>query len=243
VYSATHYALISASDVARAARAGFEPATHPDSTGASSSASAAASADSEGMPPLPTDRDVVYVCDTPEGQSFAFIVRPGPDEVGITLPRRFGGRQLVLPRVRAASGAKFEEGDVLLWMHGSRVRLDVDGRTCTCSERPPEEIVPNDDALSFRAIGQEPGWMLKLASGKWMYFNYDYGEREVFTPLPAPEVDDGRTVYHADTEAHDLLVVIEDGPCTDVMSGETFESTVTVTLDGKTYSGCGEPPR
>jgi uncharacterized membrane protein len=34
-------------------------------------------------------------------------------------------------------------------------------------------------------------------------------------------------------------VLIEGEPCTDSMSGESFRTTVTVTLGGKAYEGCG----
>lgn len=95
----------------------------------------------------------------------------------------------------------------------------------------------------FRAVGQEPGWNLDIYKGKEIRFTYDYGEREAVTPAPVPEIDpdNDASVYHAVTEANDLHVVIESSPCTDAMSGKPFESTVTVTLNGQTYHGCGEP--
>lgn len=64
---------------------------------------------------------------------------------------------------------------------------------------------------------------------------------DVVTPAPRPETDPetGARVYHAITEASDLRVVIEQAPCTDVMSGKPFEATVTVTLNGQTHHGCG----
>jgi uncharacterized membrane protein len=46
--------------------------------------------------------------------------------------------------------------------------------------------------------------------------------------------------WQATTEAHELLLVeIEDRACTDVMSGEIYPASVTATLDGRDYSGCG----
>lgn len=61
-------------------------------------------------------------------------------------------------------------------------------------------------------------------------------------PASAPGIDpaNGASVYHAVTEANDLCVVIASTPCTDIMSGRPFETTVTVTLNGQTYHGCGE---
>lgn len=52
---------------------------------------------------------------------------------------------------------------------------------------------PWDDArrrgVEFRAIGQEPGWMLEIDAGKSMYLLADYGEKKVTTPAPPPGRD------------------------------------------------------
>lgn len=98
-----------------------------------------------------------------------------------------------------------------------------------------------DRGVTFRAVGNEPGWLLEIVPGRWIRFTHSYGEREVVTPVPKSRVDEaaGRTTYHAITEAHDLRVVILRAPCSDSMSGEAFEATVTVSLDGATYGGCG----
>jgi uncharacterized membrane protein len=95
----------------------------------------------------------------------------------------------------------------------------------------------------FRAVGQEPFWHLEIIQGKEMRFALDVGDLKAVTPVPARKTDprtDAQT-YHAVTEANDLLVVIEKKPCTDSMSGKTFPKTVSVTLNGKTYEGCGGP--
>lgn len=94
----------------------------------------------------------------------------------------------------------------------------------------------------FRAVGQEPFWRLELQKGKEIRFTYALGQREAATPAPVPKIDpvSGSSVYHAVTEANDLRVAIEPTRCADVMSGKPFEKTVTVTLNGQTYRGCGE---
>ena len=93
----------------------------------------------------------------------------------------------------------------------------------------------------FRAAGQEPFWHLDIQKGKDIRF-MQVSKTEVVTPMPMPKIDlkTGTKVYHAVTEANDLRVVIEPTSCTDVMSGKPFEATVTVTLYGQTYHGCGE---
>lgn len=92
----------------------------------------------------------------------------------------------------------------------------------------------------FRAAGQEPFWRLEITKGKEMRF-LRVGEPDVVTPVPRPTTDrvTGTRVFHATTEATDLRVVIEPTPCTDVMSGKPFETTVTVTLNQQVYHGCG----
>jgi hypothetical protein len=95
----------------------------------------------------------------------------------------------------------------------------------------------------FRAVGQEPFWHLEIIKGIEMRFTYAVGERKAVTPVPAPKTSprSGAQTYHAITEANDLRVVIESSPCTDVMSGKPFPAAVTVTLNGRTYDGCGGP--
>ena len=93
--------------------------------------------------------------------------------------------------------------------------------------------------IEFRALGQEPGWYLEIDEGTSMRLVYDYGEREATTPVPPPIVEGRTTIYEARTGAHRLRVEIEDRRCSDVMSGAAFPRTVTVTIDGSTYTGCG----
>ncbi len=94
----------------------------------------------------------------------------------------------------------------------------------------------------FRAVGQEPGWQLEIRKGEEMRFTYDYGMGTAVTPASRAQVDPstGTQTYHAIAEANDLRVEIVPVRCTDAMSGRPFASTVSVTLNGKTYRGCGE---
>ena len=94
----------------------------------------------------------------------------------------------------------------------------------------------------FRAIGQEPGWQLELRKGSEIRFTYDYGKGTAVTPAPKPRVDssNGTRTYHAVAEGNELEVVIVPVACADSMSGRQFSATVTVTLNGKAYRGCGE---
>lgn len=94
----------------------------------------------------------------------------------------------------------------------------------------------------FRGIGQEPGWQLEIRMGSEMRFTYDYGKGSVVTPAARAELDanTGTRTFHAKAEANDLLVEIVPVGCEDSMSGKPFPATVTVTLNGRGFRGCGE---
>ena len=95
----------------------------------------------------------------------------------------------------------------------------------------------------FRAVGQEPGWLLEIRNGREIRLITDYGADTAVTPVPPAGTDSatGARTYHAVTGAHDLQVLIQPAACTDAMSGEPYETTVTVTLDGRANHGCGGP--
>ena len=52
--------------------------------------------------------------------------------------------------------------------------------------------------------------------------------------MPPAETDSatGARTYRATAGARDLQVLIQPTACNDAMSGESYETTVTVTLDG-----------
>ena len=92
--------------------------------------------------------------------------------------------------------------------------------------------------VAFRAIGQEPGWLLEIKNGEEILLVTDYGKNRNAYPYVKPQEDKNarKTVFQIDA---DTSVLIEGKPCSDTMSGESFEVTVTVTLGEKTLKGCG----
>jgi putative lipoprotein len=117
------------------------------------------------------------------------------------------------------------------------------------SRDPPvvdeEELARNDvwhaarlRGVAFRALGQEPGWLLEIKNGEEILIVTDYGQNRVAYPYIEPQEDKaaGKTVLQVD---EDVSVLIESIGCTDSMSGESFEVTVTLTTGGQAYKGCG----
>jgi heat shock protein HslJ len=94
--------------------------------------------------------------------------------------------------------------------------------------------------VDFRAIGQEPGWVVELKEDDQITALLDYGATSLV--LPTPRVDtaeDGTVTYDTSTDTDHLLLSIRDKICIDSMSGEAHPSTVQLIVNDKSYQGCG----
>ena len=74
-------------------------------------------------------------------------------------------------------------------------------------------------------------------------FVTNYGSDRYTFSLPEPISDQASpsTVYKVEEGGHELKIILEGKACADTMSGEQFETTVTVTFYGARLSGCGKP--
>lgn len=99
--------------------------------------------------------------------------------------------------------------------------------------------------MDFRAVGNEPGWILELSARDSILFATDYGRRTFRFETPQPEADpeSGKTLYRLNQGGETFMVIIEHRPCQDSMSGQTFEFQVTVILNEQTWTGCGKALR
>ncbi|MFU8820012.1 MAG: MliC family protein [Gammaproteobacteria bacterium] len=199
----------------------------------------------------PADLEDVVQRDPPAGGSFSFeayayvcdgreiVVRPGDAE--LTLITADGS--IVMPQVEAASGAKYGDDVNGFWGKGidsALLTLDGEDIPCTLNRRETPWADARARGALFRGLGQEPGWHLEIHPER-IVIVYQYGERRVVVPNPGAiaDLDKQQRRWQATTEAHELVVVIEDRACTDVMSGEIYPAKVTATLDGRDYTGCG----
>jgi uncharacterized membrane protein/thiol-disulfide isomerase/thioredoxin len=92
--------------------------------------------------------------------------------------------------------------------------------------------------IEFRALGTEPGWTMEVDAGKRVALLLDNGERRL--EVPAPRSWGVGAVSHAATaEGRSVAISAAPEPCNDGMSDTAYPASVTVTVDGKTYKGCG----
>jgi putative lipoprotein len=197
-------------------------------------------------PPKPTVFDTVrttpprtYVFQCADG--LRFVARTDGESASVFLP----GRTLHLRHVSAASGAKYSDGRVMFWGKGEEATLEFDGSRHTC-QNDRHQAVWEDARLrgiDFRATGNEPAWFLELVDGGRSVLATHYGEarHEFKTPPPSIDRAAGVTTYRVSSPA--LVVVIRTQACRDTMSGDRYETAVTVTVDGRTFRGCGRALR
>ncbi len=151
-----------------------------------------------------------------------------------------------LPHVFSASGAKFSAKQTTLWTKGDEARLENNSiMHIDCINNHAKAIWEQAklSGVDFRAIGNEPSWILEIVKSDTIIFAdyYDKINKYMFTK-PELDVDPSArtTVYKARNEWHTLSVTIIGTSCQDTMSGESFESSVTVELDDKSFNGCGK---
>jgi uncharacterized membrane protein len=91
--------------------------------------------------------------------------------------------------------------------------------------------------VAFRAIGQEPAWLLEITEGSEITVMTDYGQTKTTYNYVKPKVNQAaRITYYMLDE---LTVQIEGKPCIDIMSGEQFDTAVELQFSDQTLKGCG----
>jgi len=96
--------------------------------------------------------------------------------------------------------------------------------------------------VTFRAVGQEPGWLVEVYPQQKVHVVADYGEIRFDAPWAEPvRADDGTLTYTTSTAEHTVRIAVTDVPCSDTMSGEEFPQAVVLALDGRVLYGCGRP--
>jgi putative lipoprotein len=142
-----------------------------------------------------------------------------------------------------SSAVRYSDGSVTLSGLEEYVRLEEPGAVYFCRSIPAE--VPWQEArfrgIEFRAAGDEPPWSLEVDSGVVVEFATGLGDARTVRKFPPAELTgtETRMTLAAVAGSVSLSVVAERRVCT--LAGSTMTLSVTVTIDGKTYRGCGRP--
>lgn len=149
-----------------------------------------------------------------------------------------------LPKVTAASGAKYQQGDNLFWVKGQNALLKLDN-TPTIDCQNDRKLAIWEDAkfrgIDFRAVGNEPGWSLEISKDNLVFIT-DYGEQTRVYPNPTytTKQEERTTTFTAYADSSKITIFIKGKPCQDSMSDESFETSVEIITDEEHFSGCGK---
>ena len=183
--------------------------------------------------PSPKDGDVlVYNCHNLS----MLTVRVRPKGVEVTT----ADRTVELTENSPPSPARFSAGGAMLSGLGELIRFEDPGAVLWCRIEPVE--VPWQEAklrgVDFRAAG-DPEWTLEIKNGRAAEFASGQGSARVVIAFPAASLAaKGETMtMSAASGSHSLSLVAEQRLCH--YAGSTMTLSVTVTLDGRAYKGCG----
>ena len=194
-------------------------------------------------PELPPDaRRFAFEC----ADGVVFAVRVAGDEAALFPPGSFSsGTSIVLTQTPAASGARYASGATVFWSKGEVATFEIDGKTYADCASSPSRVLDGEArrrGATFRALGNEPSWLLEITHDR-IELATELGTRRIDFPYREPTSAGALTTYRSFAGTQELVLVIDRIPCNDSMSGELFDNTVAVTFEGTTMHGCGRAPR
>ena len=168
------------------------------------------------------------------------------DDDGETVRLSYSGQRLELPAVDSASGVRYaDDAGNQFWSSGEgETALMLAGqerRNCSRSNRASPWDTAADSGVDFRAVGQEPGWLVEVTEGDGdqgasMTAHLDYGQR-LLEASGLQREGDAWSGQAAEGVGVELTVEARD--CADPMSGERFQAAATLVVGGEQYQGCG----
>jgi len=219
------------------------PAAEPDAASATAAPEAApapapapaGSATSDDEPPAGTLRAYVWYCE--DGQKL--VMRNLFRERAVAIDFHDGTRRL--DQTLSASGAKYADAVTVFWTKGSTATLERQGKPAVrCDERRAESLVEDARArgVTFRALGNEPGWLLEIGPSGRIRWTTNYGEQRYDFDQSQTTAVDGGLAYSAQHGAHSLKATVKVERCVDDGDVE-YDRAATVEFEGRTYRGCG----
>ena len=97
--------------------------------------------------------------------------------------------------------------------------------------------------VDFRAVGNEPGWVLEIREGSRLELSYDYGQATIDAAIRDTHSDSARrsTRYTGVQGDRRIEVLLVGERCADTMVDEVYPTRVEITFDDRRLTGCGRP--
>jgi membrane-bound inhibitor of C-type lysozyme len=205
----------------------------PAAPPAAPAAPAAGNASDE--PPAGTLRAYVWYC--ADGQKL--VMRNLFREKAVAIDFHDGTRRL--DQTISASGARYADAVAVFWTKGSAATLERQGVPAVkCEERRAESLVEDARArgVNFRAVGNEPGWVLEIGPAGRISWTTNYGELRYDFETSQPATTGEVTTYTAQQGTNSIKATVKAERCVDDGDVE-YSHVATVEFEGQTYRGCG----
>jgi membrane-bound inhibitor of C-type lysozyme len=178
-----------------------------------------------------------YVWQCADGQKL--VMRNLFREKAVAIDFHDGTRRL--DQTMAASGVRYADPVVVFWTKGSAATLERQGAPAvTCEERRAESL--REDARArgvvYRALGNEPGWVLEIGPSRQLSWTTNYGEQRYDFDQAEESPGDGAMSFSAQQGASSIKATVRAERCVD--DGEVeYDHVATVEFEGQVYRGCG----
>lgn len=189
-------------------------------------------------PPEGVLRAYVWDCDG----DVTLRVRNLYRENAVSIELHEGARKL--PLVVSASGAKYADGTVTFWSKGGTATFERKGSPAiNCTEARARSLLADAKlrGITYRAQGNEPGWLVEVGPGESLTYLADYGqERHAFAGVTRSSGDvPGTVVFAGEHGGQAIRVTLAHEACVDDMSGAQFDHRAVVEFGGQELRGCG----
>lgn len=179
-----------------------------------------------------TNTTYVFECHTGE----TFLVQTNDSEAWVFLPNE----TLQLPAMKHSGVETYRNDHFELQIKAQLAQLveaGKPGQSCINNRKAAVWEHAKLNGVDFRAVGNEPGWVLEIQQGSKIVLWADYNTVTIKQTLPKPVTDQANQTTRWDTGS--LKLVVTYAKCRDSMSGDEFESVVTVYWDNRVLQGCG----
>jgi len=184
----------------------------------------------------------VYRCD---GEASVIVVTIDGDRAHLF------SREASQPMRRQAGGADFAGAQVSYLpaqpaglAPAQTAAITIGGnvlRNCTNDPRAAVWEAAKLRGISYRAVGQEPPWVLEIDREHGFMLSTGYAVNRHRFPYREPVSDTQQqiTSYRTEVQGEAIVITIKGETCRDSMSGEVFGSRVEIEWRGQRLRGCG----
>ncbi|MDD7805719.1 MAG: hypothetical protein PUP46_09220 [Endozoicomonas sp. (ex Botrylloides leachii)] len=174
----------------------------------------------------------------PGGYEFPAYIQK--DTAWLFLPE--GTKRLVSGK--STGGDHYSNGEYSFLVGKDDAVLIVDGlavKQCRNNEKKAVWEEAKLRGADFRAVGIKGEWSLELSLEGNTVFIGDQGNTRILFKTPDPIIDREKmtSTYNMNNGEHHLVVKIEGKSCHDPISGQLFDTSVTLHLDKQVLKGCG----